>query len=69
MELYHRLNVLKPAMARRLIFVTGDALNPAVLEFLDYTGCPHIEKPFVPVEVRQDGGRQSPRRRWQIRRT
>jgi PAS domain S-box-containing protein len=53
MELYHRLNVVKPAMARCLVFVTGDALNPAVLEFLDYTGCPHIEKPFVPVEVRR----------------
>ncbi len=53
MEFYHRLNVLKPAMARRLIFVTGDALNQSVLEFLDYTGCPRIEKPFVPAEVRQ----------------
>ncbi len=53
MELYHRLNVMKPAMARCLIFVTGDALNPAVLEFLDYAGCPHVEKPFVPADVRR----------------
>jgi len=53
MELYHRLNVMKPALARCLVFVTGDALNPAVAEFLDYTGCPHIEKPFVAADVRR----------------
>jgi PAS domain S-box-containing protein len=53
MEFYHRLNVLRPAMARRLIFVTGDSLNQAVLEFLDFAGCQRIEKPFVPAEVRR----------------
>jgi CheY-like chemotaxis protein len=53
MEFYHRLNAASPAMARRLIFVTGDSLNRSVLEFLDYSGCPKIEKPFVPADVRR----------------
>jgi PAS domain S-box-containing protein len=53
MELYRRLKEMRPELAARLILVTGDALSPAVLEFLDESGQPHLEKPFSPAEVRR----------------
>jgi two-component system NtrC family sensor kinase len=51
-ELYGKVRALKPELAARLIFVTGDALNGTVLDFLDGTGRPRIEKPFMPAEIR-----------------
>jgi PAS domain S-box-containing protein len=35
-----------PALAGRLMFITGDTLSPGAREFLDATGCPRLEKPF-----------------------
>jgi CheY-like chemotaxis protein len=41
-----------PALAKRIIFLTGDVLNREKLEFLERTGAPHILKPFDVREVR-----------------
>jgi PAS domain S-box-containing protein len=51
LELYRRLKQLKPGLAERFIVVTGDTLSGAVRAFLEETGLPCIEKPFVPAEV------------------
>jgi PAS domain S-box-containing protein len=52
-ELYGRIRAMRPELADRLIFVTGDALNASLLDFLDSTGRPYVEKPFIPAEIRQ----------------
>ena len=35
-----------PALAARLVFVTGDTLSPAARQFLDGSGCQRLDKPF-----------------------
>jgi C4-dicarboxylate-specific signal transduction histidine kinase len=37
----------------KVLFVTGDILNPKVLEFLSRTGAPYLPKPFDIEELRQ----------------
>ena len=53
MEFYRRLRELHPALAGRFIVVTGDHLSGAVRAFLDETGVPYLEKPFIPSQVRR----------------
>ena len=36
-----------PALARRMVFLTGDTLSPGARQFLDDTGCQRLEKPFA----------------------
>ena len=50
---YRNLKALKPDLADGLILVTGDTLGGAVQSFLDETGLPFLEKPFMPAEVRR----------------
>lgn len=52
MDIYARL-VRDGRLAARLLFVTGDILNPKVLEFLAKTGCEYLAKPFDVHELRQ----------------
>jgi hypothetical protein len=35
-----------PALARRVIFVTGDVAGTDAERFLEETGCPWLSKPF-----------------------
>ncbi len=35
------------ALARRMLFVTGDTLSPSVRQFLDDSGCASLAKPFT----------------------
>ncbi len=42
-----------PALASRVVFITGDTLTPALREFARVAGRPIIEKPFLPVDVRR----------------
>lgn len=35
-----------PALATRMLFVTGDTLSPAARRFLDEARCPSLDKPF-----------------------
>jgi len=52
-ELYRQIEHRWPQRARRVVFITGDALSPTVQTFLAGTGQPYLEKPFVPAEVRR----------------
>jgi CheY-like chemotaxis protein len=51
--LFEQLRQTRPQLLERLIFVTGDTLGVTANEFLQRTGRPLIEKPFVPDEVIQ----------------
>jgi PAS domain S-box-containing protein len=44
--LYHRIREIKPDLAKRMIFVTGDTLNSSTREFLNATGSLFLSKPF-----------------------
>ena len=35
-----------PALAKRLLFVTGDTLSPDAAEFFRASGCEGLDKPF-----------------------
>ena len=35
-----------PALATRMLFVTGDTLSPGARQFLDDAACPRLDKPF-----------------------
>lgn len=49
--LYDWLSANRPALTRRIGFVTGDTLGPSAGRFLAKTGCPVIEKPFTPDDI------------------
>jgi signal transduction histidine kinase/DNA-binding response OmpR family regulator len=44
---YRELCRLDPALARRVVFVTGDALSPETRRFFDETRLAYLEKPFA----------------------
>jgi PAS domain S-box-containing protein len=49
--LYQRIHATKPALAQRVIFVTGDTVSGKTREFLDSTGNLWISKPFRITDV------------------
>lgn len=51
--LYRELESRRPDLCQRVIFLTGDTLSPQIREFLEQTGAPNLNKPFVPDEVRR----------------
>jgi PAS domain S-box-containing protein len=53
MEVHARLSVCAPALAARMVFVTGGAFTPAAAEFLSSVGDRRIAKPFEPDELRR----------------
>jgi CheY-like chemotaxis protein len=46
-SLYHELRALRPELARRIVFVTGDLVRPETRGFLDGTCLRYLEKPFT----------------------
>jgi signal transduction histidine kinase/PleD family two-component response regulator len=44
---YEELRRRDPALARRVVFVTGDVVSPETRQFLDETGVLYLEKPFA----------------------
>ena len=52
-EFYRLLKSEGSPLANRLIFVTGDLMNPETLTFLQSTGSPWIAKPFDVSAARQ----------------
>ena len=52
-ELYQALCEARPKDRPRILFVTGDLLNPKVLRFLERTKSPYLAKPFDVAELRQ----------------
>jgi two-component system NtrC family sensor kinase len=51
--LYERLRRNDPAMAERLLFLTGDTLSASARQFLERAGRPVLEKPLTPGEIRR----------------
>jgi two-component system NtrC family sensor kinase len=45
-QFYHALARKNPALAGRVIFLTGDVVNEETQQFLASTGNPHLDKPF-----------------------
>ena len=43
---YRELEKIDPAMARRVLFVTGDVAGTEAERFLEETGCRWLAKPF-----------------------
>lgn len=50
---YERLLRDRPALARRVGFVTGDTMSAQARGFLDGAGRPFLEKPIAPAELRR----------------
>jgi CheY-like chemotaxis protein len=50
--LYQELLRIHPALARRVVFVTGDVVSPETRRFLDETGLGYLAKPFAVSEFR-----------------
>ena len=46
MQFYRAMAVATPALARRVIFVTGDVAGTDAERFLEETGCRWLSKPF-----------------------
>ena len=47
------VQAMNPALARRIIFLTGDTVNDETQLFLQTTGNPHISKPFQFTNIQQ----------------
>ena len=52
-EFYRRLREVRPDLALRVIFLTGDVLGEETQLFLKTTGNPHLLKPFQFAQVRE----------------
>jgi PAS domain S-box-containing protein len=50
-ELWREVGRLHPALARRMLFITGDTLSPGARDFLGATGCPRLDKPFSKADL------------------
>jgi CheY-like chemotaxis protein len=44
---------MKPELARRVLFLTGDVVSEDTQAFLQSTGNPHLSKPFQLARVEQ----------------
>ena len=51
--LYQEICTRWPASAARVVFITGDTLATTLRDFVDASGRPVIEKPFLPADVRR----------------
>ncbi|MDI4656788.1 PAS domain S-box protein [Xanthobacter autotrophicus] len=51
-SLYNWLLSHRPDLSTRIGFISGDTLGPSAGRFLARSGCPLIEKPFTPTDVR-----------------
>jgi CheY-like chemotaxis protein len=50
---YRAIEQRQPELLWRVLFVTGDILNPATQEFLRQTAAPVLEKPFSLADLRK----------------
>ncbi len=51
-DFYHTLQEERPALARRVIFATGDTVHGDAQQFLESAGQPYLRKPFTLAELR-----------------
>ncbi len=52
-QLYKHIAEEVPSLATRVIFITGDVLNPETREFIETTGNPFVMKPFSLQKIRE----------------
>ncbi len=50
-EFLQRITAQFPAMSQKIAFVTGDSMSPDVADFIENSGCLHLEKPVSPEEL------------------
>ncbi len=50
---YERVRAQDPALAERIIFITGDTLSPSTRRFLESTKRPYLAKPFTIEDLRR----------------
>ncbi len=50
-QLWREVRQSQPALARRMLFVTGDTLSPIARQFLDEARCDSLNKPFSKQEL------------------
>jgi two-component system NtrC family sensor kinase len=53
LSLHEKIQQRWPDQSARVIFITGDTLTTSLAEWASQRGCPVIEKPFLPSEVRR----------------
>jgi ligand-binding sensor domain-containing protein/signal transduction histidine kinase/CheY-like chemotaxis protein len=53
MELHMELTVAVPAVAKRMVFLTGGAFTPAARAFMDRVENERVDKPFDPQKLRE----------------
>ncbi len=53
-DLYYQIAAIDPAQAQKVIFITGDVMEPTTRDFLDKTKMPHIAKPFNIEQLKQE---------------
>jgi len=51
-EVYHQIKSVDPNLVERILFITGDTINPETADFLTTSGCPFLLKPFTESELR-----------------
>ena len=51
-QLFDEIKINCPDAIARLGFMTGDTMSPSAQAFLDSSGCPYLEKPIRPGELR-----------------
>lgn len=51
-ELYRRIREMDEAMARRVVFMTGDTLSPETSKFIEDAGSQTLGKPFSEGDLR-----------------
>jgi two-component system NtrC family sensor kinase len=52
-EFYQQLQLAAPALAERLLFISGDTTSPTTRDFLRQAGRPLLSKPFTPSDLYQ----------------
>lgn len=62
-KLYNFIKVTNPELAKRIVFITGDTVNPETKSFLESTGNFYIGKPFGIEEIKQVLAKALPRKR------
>lgn len=50
---YEIVGELRPEFRQRIVFTTGDVINPEIQSFIRETRCQYIRKPFTPGEVKR----------------
>jgi two-component system NtrC family sensor kinase len=53
MALYERICRDDPALAERMVFITGDTMSHGTRGFLQNTGLPYLTKPFTINDLRR----------------